>query len=96
MTMPSPIFPVYCICSFFSQNDKEPITLYFNVPGGMMKPGKGFFPYQISIYLTKAVCAALAVFDVMRRMSCPIITINVGLSVGMGAVLCALGTPGKR
>lgn len=59
------------------QNEKDPITLYFNVPGAMLKP-------------------SLAVFDVMRRMSCPLITINTGLSVGMGAVLCALGTAGQR
>lgn len=59
------------------QNDKDPITLYFNVPGAIMKP-------------------ALAVYDVMRRLKCPIITINIGLTVGMGAVLCSLGTPGQR
>lgn len=60
-----------------SQNDKDPITLYFNVPGALSKP-------------------SLAVFDVMRRMTCPLITINTGLTVGMGALLCAVGTPGKR
>ena len=59
------------------EDAKSPITLYFNVPGAIMKP-------------------SLAVFDVMRRMTCPLITINTGLSVGMGAVLCALGTEGKR
>jgi ATP-dependent Clp protease protease subunit len=60
-----------------SQNEKDPITLYFNVPGAIMKP-------------------SLAVFDVMRRMTCPLITINMGLSVGMGAVLCAVGSQGQR
>ena len=59
------------------QSEREPITIYFNVPGSNMKP-------------------SLAVYDVMRRMSCPLVTINTGLSVGMGAVLCALGTPGQR
>jgi ATP-dependent Clp protease, protease subunit len=59
------------------QNQEEPITLYFNVPGSMIKP-------------------ALAVYDVMRRMTCPIITINIGLTVGMGAILCSAGTPGQR
>lgn len=60
-----------------AQNEKDPITLYFNVPGAVLKP-------------------SLAVFDVMRRMSCPLITVNTGLSVGMGAVLCAVGTAGQR
>lgn len=39
---------------------------------------------------------ALAVFDVMRRMKCPIKTINIGLTVGMGALLCSVGTTGER
>jgi ATP-dependent protease ClpP protease subunit len=38
----------------------------------------------------------LAVFDVMRRMTCPLITINAGLTVGLGALLCAVGTSGQR
>lgn len=32
----------------------------------------------------------------MKRMTCPLITINMGLSVGMGAVLCSMGTQGRR
>ena len=59
------------------QNELDPITLYFNVPGAMSKP-------------------SLAVFDVMRRMKCPLITINTGLTVGMGALLCAVGSQGNR
>jgi len=59
------------------QDSKEPITLYFNVPGCIIRP-------------------SLAVFDVMRRMTCPLITINAGLTVGMGALLCAVGTSGQR
>lgn len=59
------------------ESPKEPITMYFNVPGAAIKP-------------------ALAVFDVMMRMKCPIITINMGLTCGMGAVLCAAGSPGQR
>jgi len=37
-----------------------------------------------------------AVFDIMKKMSCPLITINTGLTVGMGALLCAAGTSGMR
>ena len=37
-----------------------------------------------------------AVFDTMKRMKCPLITINTGLTVGMGALLCAAGTSGQR
>ena len=59
------------------QSDKDPITMYFNVPGSIIKP-------------------SLAVYDVMRRMTCPLITINMGLTVGMGCLLCAVGTAGSR
>lgn len=37
-----------------------------------------------------------AVYDVMTRMNSPIKTINMGLTVGMGGLLCAAGTPGLR
>lgn len=37
-----------------------------------------------------------AVYDVMSRMTSPIKTINMGLTVGMGGLLCAAGTPGMR
>ena len=59
------------------QSDKDPITLYFNVPGCIIKP-------------------SLAVYDVMRRMTCPLVTVNMGLTVGMGCLLCAVGSPGSR
>lgn len=39
---------------------------------------------------------ALAVFDTLQRMRCPLVTVNTGLTVGMGALLCAAGTPGMR
>jgi len=59
------------------QSEKDPITMYFNVPGSILKP-------------------SLAVYDVMRRMTCPLVTVNMGLTVGAGALLCAVGTPGSR
>lgn len=59
------------------QNDIDPITMYFNVPGAASKP-------------------SMAVFDVLQRMKCPLITINSGLTVGLGALLCAAGTKGRR
>jgi len=39
---------------------------------------------------------SFAVYDTMRRMTCPLITINMGLTVGMGSLLCAVGTSGQR
>jgi ATP-dependent Clp protease protease subunit len=39
---------------------------------------------------------AMAVYDVLSRLKCPVVTINAGLTVGMGALLCAAGTRGKR
>lgn len=32
----------------------------------------------------------------MRRMTCPLKTVNAGLTVGMGCLLCAVGTSGMR
>lgn len=60
-----------------SDNEQDPITMYFNVPGAVSKP-------------------AMAVFDTLQRMPCPLVTINTGLTVGIGALLCAAGTPGRR
>lgn len=39
---------------------------------------------------------ALSVFDTMQAMSNEIETINIGLTTGMGAFLCAAGTKGRR
>jgi ATP-dependent Clp protease protease subunit len=39
---------------------------------------------------------AFAVYDMMQKMTCPLITINCGLTVGMGALLCASGSKGQR
>eukprot|EP00981_Chlorochromonas_danica_P003409 scaffold651_cov174-Ochromonas_danica.AAC.18 len=60
-----------------SQSSKDPITLYLNVPGAMIRP-------------------TMAVYDVMQKLTCPIVTINAGLTVGVSALLCAAGTSGKR
>ena len=49
---------------------------------------------QIILFINQFV--AFAVYDVMRRLKCPIITINTGLTVGMGALLCSVGSPGQR
>jgi ATP-dependent Clp protease protease subunit len=38
----------------------------------------------------------LAIFDVLRSLSCPVETINMGLTVGLGCLLVAAGTPSKR
>ena len=39
---------------------------------------------------------AWAVYDTMKRMSCPLRTINMGLTVGMGCLLVSAGTSGER
>lgn len=91
------------------QSEEKPITMYFNVPGANIKPGK-FSPFKPPLLLLHLFChhplqhvntcvcvsTALAVFDVMRRLKCPVVTINMGLTVGMGALLCAVGSPGQR
>lgn len=38
----------------------------------------------------------LAVYDVLRSLTCPIETINMGLTVGLSCLLVAAGTPSKR
>lgn len=38
----------------------------------------------------------LAVYDVLRTLSCPVETINMGLTVGLGCLLVAAGTNSKR
>ena len=73
--------------------------MYFNVPGAIIKPGKKSYKLtvimaQIILFINQFV--AFAVYDVMRRLKCPIITINTGLTVGMGALLCSVGSPGQR
>ncbi|CEM00799.1 unnamed protein product [Vitrella brassicaformis CCMP3155] len=39
---------------------------------------------------------SLAIYDAMIGVECPISTLNLGLATGMGAFLCAAGTPGQR
>ena len=38
----------------------------------------------------------MAIYDIMNRISCPIITIGVGMAASMGAVLLSSGTKGMR
>lgn len=59
------------------QSASQPITIYFNVPGAMVKP-------------------TFAIYDVMKKIKCPIKTINMGLTVGMSCLLVAAGTRGNR
>lgn len=58
---------------------KDPISLYFNVPGGWLRP-------------------SLAVYDLIQntKKNCVIETVNLGLCAGMGSILCAAGTKGRR
>jgi len=62
---------------WLESQSREPITFYFNVPGGLAKP-------------------TFAVYDMMKKLSCPLITVNVGLTVGLPCLLCAAGTKGSR
>jgi len=39
---------------------------------------------------------AWALFDTLRQVPFPVTTINMGLATGMGAMLCAAGTVGRR
>jgi ATP-dependent Clp protease protease subunit len=62
-----------------NESPRDKISLYFNVPGGQMRP-------------------ALAIYDLLQntKKNCEIETVNLALCAGMGALLCAAGTKGKR
>lgn len=54
---------------------------------------------EIYLYINSpggSVSEGLAIFDVMNYVSCPIVTIGMGLCASMGAFLLAGGTKGKR
>lgn len=54
---------------------------------------------DIQLYINSpggSVTAGLAIYDVMKRISCDIATMAVGSCASMAAVLLAAGTPGKR
>ncbi len=42
------------------------------------------------------VTAGLAIYDTMQHISCDVITISIGLSASMGAIILCGGTKGKR
>ena len=54
---------------------------------------------DIQLYINSpggSVTAGLAIYDVMKKVSCDIATMAVGSCASMAAVLLAAGTPGKR
>lgn len=61
------------------ENKDGKISLYINIPGGLLRP-------------------SLAVYDLICqcRDDCIVSTLNLGLSNGMGALLCGAGTKGYR
>jgi len=62
------------------ESPTEKITLYFNVPGALLRPA-------LAVY--DLICQ-------LRDDGCEISTLNLGLATGMGALLCGAGTKGKR
>lgn len=53
----------------------------------------------ITLYLNipgAQVRPVLAVYDIIARLTCPLVTINAGLTVGPACLLAAAGTPGQR
>ena len=54
---------------------------------------------KISIYINSpggAVSSGLAIYDVMKKIKCPISTIGIGICASMGAFLLSSGTKGLR
>lgn len=62
------------------ENTRQPITLFFNVPGALLRPSLAIYDL---LQQTKADGAK-------------IITVNLGMCTGMGAFLCAAGSKGMR
>ena len=53
----------------------------------------------ITMYINSpggSITDGMAIYDIMNRISCPIITIGVGMAASMGAVLLSSGTKGMR
>jgi len=53
----------------------------------------------ISIYFNSPgalIKPCLAVYDTIQTLPCPVSTVNLGLSTGLGAFLCGAGTKGMR
>ncbi len=54
---------------------------------------------EIQLYISTpggAVDAGFAIFDTIRYVQCPVVTIGLGNVASFGALLLAAGTPGKR
>lgn len=54
---------------------------------------------KINIYINSpggAVSSGLAIYDVMKKIKCPISTIGIGICASMGAFLLSSGTKGLR
>lgn len=54
---------------------------------------------EIYIYINSpggSVSAGLAIYDTMKMINCPVVTVCMGLCASMGAVLLSGGTKGKR
>ena len=52
---------------------------------------------KINIYINSpggAVSSGLAIYDVMKKIKCPISTIGIGICASMGAFLLSSGTKG--
>lgn len=59
--------------------------------------GEDSDPIQLCIH-TEAGCitAGLAIFDTIRSLRSPVHTVCMGIADGIGSLLLAIGTPGKR
>jgi ATP-dependent Clp protease, protease subunit len=62
------------------QDAREPISLYFNVPGAQLRPA-------LAIY---------DLIENTKAKGCRIETVNLALCAGMSAMLCSAGTKGYR
>jgi len=54
---------------------------------------------QIDIYINvpgALLKPTFALYDSIKQLSCPVMTVNMGLATGMAAFLCGAGTKGKR
>jgi len=63
-----------------NEDSTKPITLYCNFPGGELQP-------TLALYDTLMQC---------KEGGMKVSTLNMGISIGMGAFLCSAGSKGRR
>lgn len=74
-----------------SEDQTKPIRLYINSLGDPVDAGMANITAG-----NMSIMAGMAIYDTMRHIKSPVMTICMGQAVGMAAMLLAAGTAGNR